>query len=444
MRWHALGGSVVVVALSELAVVASAGSGTPKASKPAVFDALNGLVVRVTFSGTPTATVGCGDSQVSVPQGSPVQIEQLARSAGGWVVSQSAQLVSGPDGAHVSLAGSSIVGAGATFAVTNPGSGQVGSLGLSNVDKACKSRPLFRAHGSVSVGTTSPASGCGVLSAQRLDALRYSMTIAFFNCRRQTYVALGDSYSSGEGSPPFDPSAGTCDRSSKAWPTIFARKARAIRKQTAASFTELANLACSGATTDALSRPFKEQVSQLDSLYAFDPRFATITIGGTDLGFSGVLFDCFTGNCVQDRLLKTTDRKLEAFAPTLWHTYKKLVGNVSSVIVVGYPNIFPTTQAKTCPWLQPDERRQLNLLAKKLDTVTRNAVSVARRKFGRSRGFRISYASTLNAFAGHELCTRESWVYPLGPSGGNNRGHPTAGGQRAMAKAVVPALRRVL
>jgi lysophospholipase L1-like esterase len=372
------------VALSELAVVASAGSGTPKASKPAVFDALNGLVVRVTFSGTPTAAVGCGDNQVSVPQGSPVQIEQLAPSAGGWVVSQSAQLVSGQAGAHVSLAGSSIVGAGATFAVTNPGSGQVGSL------------------------------------------------------------ALGNSYSSGEGSPPFDPSAGTCDRSSKAWPAIFARKARAIRKQTAASFTELANLACSGATTDALSRPFKEQVSQLDSLYAFDPRFATITIGGTDLGFSGVLFDCFTGNCVQDGLLKRTDRKLEAFAPTLWHTYKKLVGNVSSVIVVGYPNIFPTTQAKSCPWLQPDERRQLNLLAKKLDTVTRNAVSVARRKFGRSRGFRISYASTLNAFAGHELCTRESWVYPLGPSGGNNRGHPTAGGQRAMAKAVVPALRRVL
>jgi lysophospholipase L1-like esterase len=334
----------------------------------------------------------------------------------------------------VSLAGSSIVGAGATFAVSNPGAGQVGSLGFSNVDKACKSRPLFRAHGKVSLGTTTPASGCGVLSAQRLDALRFSMTISFFNCRRPTYVALGDSYSSGEGSPPFDPSAGACDRSAKAWPSIFARRA---------SFTELANLACSGATTSALSRPFKEQVSQLDSLYAFDPRFATITIGGTDLGFSGVLFDCFTSNCVQDGLLKRSGRRLDSFAPTLRHTYKRLVGNVSSVIVVGYPNLFPTTQAKTvnCGWLQPEERRALTALARKLDTVTKNAVRVARRKFGRGPGFRISYASTLNAFAGHELCTRDSWVYPLGLSGGNNRGHPTANGQRAIAKAVAPALR---
>ena len=37
------------------------------------------------------------------------------------------------------------------------------------------------------------------------------------------------------------------------------------------------------------------------------------------------------------------------------------------MIVVGYPSIFPATQAKTvnCPWLQPDERRQLNVLGRK-------------------------------------------------------------------------------
>jgi lysophospholipase L1-like esterase len=440
VRRRVLGGSVVVVAMSALAMAASAG---PRSI--ATFDALNGLVVRVTFSGTPTAAVGCGDSRATAPQGTPLQVEQLAPSAGGWVVSQSAQLAGGQVGAHVSLAGGSIVGAGATFAVANPGLGQAGSLGFDNVDKACKSRPLFRAHGNVSLGASTSASGCGVLSVRRLDAVRFSVTVAFFNCRRQTYVALGDSYSSGEGSPPFDPSAGGCDRSNSAWPSILARKARAIGKK-GASFTELANLACSGATTTTLSRPFKEQVSQLDSLYAFDPRFATITIGGTDLGFSGVLFDCFTSNCVRDGLLKKTGRGVDVFAPTLWHTYKKLVGNASAVIVVGYPNIFATTQAKTvnCPWLQPEERRQLNVLAKKLDAVTKNAVRVAQRKFGGRPGFRISYASTLNAFAGHELCTRDSWVYPLGLSGGNNRGHPTASGQRAMAKSVVSVLRSII
>jgi lysophospholipase L1-like esterase len=439
MRSRALNGSVGVVAMSALAIVASANSGTPSvrgSGAVSTTNALDGLVVRVTFSGMPTAAAGCGHGRATAPQGSPVHVEQLAPSAGGWVVSQPAQVAGGQAGAHVGLAGGSIVGAGATVAVANPALGQVGSLGFGNVDKACKSRPLFRAHGNVSVGTNSPALGCGVLSAQRLDALRFSITISFFNCGSRTYVALGDSYSSGEGSPPFDPLAGVCDRSSTAWPSMLARKA---------SLTELANLACSGATTDALSRPFKQPVSQLASLYAFDPRFATITIGGTDLGFSGVLFDCYTGNCVRDGLLKRSGRRLDAFAPTLRHTYKKLVGNVSSVIVVGYPNIFPTTQAKTvnCGWLQPDERRQLNVLAKKLDSVTKSAVQTAQRKFGRSRGFGISYASTLSALARHELCTRDSWVYPLGLSGGNNRGHPTASGQRAIAKAVVPALRAV-
>ena len=439
MRRLALSGSVGVAAMSALAIVATASSGTPLSlgsGSVATADALNGLVVRVTFSSTPTGAVGCGDSRATAPQGSSVQVEQLAPAAGGWVVSQSTQDVGGQTAARVSLAGGSIVGASATFAVAIPGTGKVGSLGFSNVDKACKTRPLFRAHGTVSVGTTTAASGCGVLSAQRLDALRSSITISFFNCRRQTYVAVGDSYSSGEGSPPFDPSAGACDRSSTAWPSIFAHRA---------SVTELANLACSGATTPALSRPFKEPVAQLASLYAFHPRFATITIGGTDLGFSGVLFDCYTGNCVEGGLLKRAGRKLDRFGPTLWHTYRKLVGSASSVIVVGYPSIFPTTQAKTvnCGWLQPEERRQLNVLAKKLDTVTKNAVRVARRKFGRSRGFRISHASTLHALAGHELCTRDSWVYPLGLSGGNSRGHPTASGQRAIAKGVVPALRAI-
>jgi lysophospholipase L1-like esterase len=438
MRWHAVNGSVGVVAMSALAIVASANSGNPSArgsGAVATANALDGLVVRVTFSGTPTAAAGCGDGRASAPQGSPVQVEQLAPSAGGWVVSQSGQVAGGQTAAHVGLTGGSIVGAGATVVVANPALGQAGSLGFGNVDKACKSRPLFRAHGNVSVGTNSPASGCGVLSAQRFDALRFSITISFFSCGSRTYVALGDSYSSGEGSPPFDPSAGGCDRSSTAWPSILARRA---------SLTELANLACSGATTEALSRPFKQQpVSQLASLYAFDPRFATITIGGTDLGFSGVLFDCFTGDCVRDGLLKRAGHRLDTFAPTLRRTYKKLVGNVSAVIVVGYPNIFPTRQAKTvnCGWLQPGERRALNVLAKKLDSVTKSAVRTARRQFGRSRGFRISYASTLDAFAGHELCTRNSWVYPLGLSGGNNRGHPTASGQLAIAKAVVPALR---
>lgn len=40
----------------------------------------------------------------------------------------------------------------------------------------------------------------------------------------QRYVALGDSYSSGEGNPPFIEEAGSCDRSTKAWPNLLGRE----------------------------------------------------------------------------------------------------------------------------------------------------------------------------------------------------------------------------
>src|SRR5947207_8365083 len=138
MRRLALSGLVGVVAMSALAIFATASSGTPFApgsGSVATADALNGLVVRVTFSGTPTASAGCGDSRATAPQGSPAQVEQLAPAAGGWVVSQSTQVVGGQTAARVSLAGGSIIGAGATFWVANPGTGKTGSLGFSNVDK---------------------------------------------------------------------------------------------------------------------------------------------------------------------------------------------------------------------------------------------------------------------------------------------------------------------
>src|SRR5204863_7667783 len=126
------------VAMSALAIVATASSGTsfaPGSGSVATADALNGLVVRVTFSSTPTGAVGCGDSRATAPQGSSVQIERLAlRPAGRSRRSRHRSSVDRQP--RVSLAGGSIVGVGATFAVAVPGTGKVGWLGFSNVDKA--------------------------------------------------------------------------------------------------------------------------------------------------------------------------------------------------------------------------------------------------------------------------------------------------------------------
>jgi hypothetical protein len=56
----------------------------------------------------------------------------------------------------------------------------------------------------------------------------------------------------------------------------------------------------------------------------------------------------------------------------------------------------------------------------------------------------VQYVSVLPALRRHELCTRDSWVYPIGATGGQLRGHPLRHGQRALAAIVRPRLDALL
>ncbi|RYZ26686.1 MAG: hypothetical protein EOP01_08690, partial [Propionibacteriaceae bacterium] len=108
--------------------------------------------------------------------------------------------------------------------------------------------------------------------------------------RVSPYVALGDSFSSGEGAGGYDPATDTandrCHRSGSAYPELVAAAESSRRPLTFA--------ACSGALTYDLSHP--------NHLYASEPaqdealgkgnRKVSLTIGGNDLGFADVLGAC--------------------------------------------------------------------------------------------------------------------------------------------------------
>src|SRR5277367_6073782 len=100
-----------------------------------------------------------------------------------------------------------------------------------------------------------------------------------------SYVALGDSYSSGLGAGDYISSSGSCDRSTNAYPEQWADA------NSPASFV---SVACSGATTaDVLA-------SQVSALSA-STTLVSITIGGNDAGFSSVMETCVlasTSTCV--------------------------------------------------------------------------------------------------------------------------------------------------
>ncbi len=123
-----------------------------------------------------------------------------------------------------------------------------------------------------------------------------------------SYVAMGDSYASGEGLPGSLPDQwlGTsgaptsktdgCDRSTLAYPMVAARAE--------GDSSSVAFVACSGATTgssdDASSFTTGGSVikgshgerSQLDALSADDTTIISLTVGGDDLGFASILTSC--------------------------------------------------------------------------------------------------------------------------------------------------------
>jgi lysophospholipase L1-like esterase len=251
----------------------------------------------------------------------------------------------------------------------------------------------------------------------------------------RTLVAMGDSYSSGEGNPPFDPGTDVkkgdhCHRSVQAWPRLLAAADPTITLE--------AHMACSGATTkDITSSRFNNEPSQIRQLEALaqPPQLITITIGGNDFGFGSVLANCFLANCVIDHRLVTARNYIEkTFPGVLGQAYDAIHAAEpgTSVAVIGYPRIFPTRQSATrnCNWLSSTERTQLNGLA----TLVNSVIGTAARKKG------FTYVPTLNAFHRHEECTARSWLYPIAKTPLPYDGHPLLAGQQALEKIVRAAL----
>jgi len=241
-------------------------------------------------------------------------------------------------------------------------------------------------------------------------------------------VGLGDSYSSGEANPPFDPAAPGCDRSADAWPVLTAEQLG----------RPAVNLACSGAQTKDVVNPYKGQPAQVDALKALRPRprVVTITIGGNDAGFSTVLGACVLTDCVDTGAVAAAKVTILTVLPgRLVDTYRAVrkAAPGAKLVVVGYPRLFPRRQAAvtTCPWLTNTERRAVNAAGDLLNLEIRLAAWRA--------GAR--YVDVSNTLSGHELCTSDSWVFPIGVGNAPQYwAHPILPGQRAIAARVAAVL----
>lgn len=140
---------------------------------------------------------------------------------------------------------------------------------------------------------------------------------------RPAYVALGDSYSSGEGDGAYltgsDTAADHCHRSSNAYPELADQHA---------DLGSLDFVSCSGAITDDFFDANHEGNNEPPQSQALTPgtKYVTLTFGGNDLGFGDVLRQCIYGKygpitvygkagCSKDKsLTKTVADRLGALA----------------------------------------------------------------------------------------------------------------------------------
>lgn len=254
------------------------------------------------------------------------------------------------------------------------------------------------------------------------------------------YVALGDSYSSGEGNPPFEPRTDTlldrCHRSPQAWPLQLANDSTVLPH-----LTIVGHSACSGAVaSDITATPRSGELPQVLQLALLNPApdLVTITIGGNDAGFAGVLASCFTMNGPLNCTGVITAAKINAnlflrtWLKLTFRAVRAVVPSTTRIIVVGYPNIFPSAFSASvqahCPWLAKKELQGLDSLASLLNVKESQAAAAAG----------VEYDSVIGALNGHELCTplAKSWMYPIGLLNGPYSGHPITPGQRAIKDAV--------
>lgn len=234
-----------------------------------------------------------------------------------------------------------------------------------------------------------------------------------------SYVALGDSFSSGNGTFLPDRSL-SCYRSSYAYPALVDRQ----RPNTDLDFR-----ACSGAeTSDVLSR----QVGALDA----DTDLVSITIGGNDIGFVDLILACggtFSPTCSSavSRAKERIASELPARLDAVYAAIDAGAPNARAVAVLGYGRFFGSNlSCAAARGITSTEAGLLNGVADALDAVISARAAAA--------GF--SYVSAIGPFTGHDVCAPDPWL--------NGRGyslpdifHPTRSGHR---NGYVPMVRSVL
>jgi hypothetical protein len=292
-----------------------------------------------------------------------------------------------------------------------------------------------------------------------------------------SWLAAGDSYSSGEGLPH---ATGHCAQArpgsgSLAWADL-AHDDLAGHKPT----LQVPLLtACTGAVT---SRFFDSQrityygrhptlpAEWVPSMGRFD--LVSFTFGGDDVGFAGVITQCVTKpalrrSCPSEPVLRARIASFgQGYRSFLVKVADEAVVHGGNVLVLGYPELVEDpalwsarARALGCAHLTPSDATELRGLAGDLNSTIGQDVAVVDREqpnevhftfvdvnSGGSAGISRDDPDLFESASGpnHNLCSRDPWINPLSViDRGGGSYHPKQAGQNAMGTLAAEVITRL-
>ena len=204
----------------------------------------------------------------------------------------------------------------------------------------------------------------------------------------ESYVALGDSYSSGTGTRSYIADGTECLRSTYAYASLTA----------AAMGYSLNFRACSGAVVSDVTNT---QLSALGS----GTRYVTISVGGNDAGFADVLTECALPAWASDcaGAVATARSFISGTLPGRLNTLYSAIRTRApgaKVVVVGYPKIFMGEDCNIATFFSPEDETALNNAVVLINSVIATAAS--------ARGF--TFVNPVSRFTGHAVCDSTEWI----------------------------------
>jgi lysophospholipase L1-like esterase len=284
--------------------------------------------------------------------------------------------------------------------------------------------------------------GCPPAAAPRLEPPRMRLLSALDIATQGKYVALGDSYSAGEGAYRISADLAPGNRCRRTSQAYFHAIAGTFPFHKGATFW-----ACTGATTgDVLRGGNDGEPPQIDQVNG-DTSLVTLSIGGNDVGFARVLTGCVVkvpwGKGCREQATEIATR-FQTLRTSLRTVLDRIVAKAPSarVIVLGYPRIFSETAGQGFDNISVDDQRWLNQRAKELGDVIRQVAQAADQRIAAAHGpGSVEFVDLLHAFAGHEIGTADPYVNGLNVNlsaltAEARSFHPNAAGYRRLAQLV--------